>query len=72
MPNHWRLVVRPQTNEAPGRWPGWGGVIEPRSGAGAGCGEGKNERPIFRCSRGRCDARRTGLRGSIKFYREVR
>jgi putative transposase len=30
MPNHWHLVVRPQTNEALGRWLGWVGVTHVR------------------------------------------
>ncbi len=30
MPNHWHLVVRPQTDEALGRWMGWVGVTHVR------------------------------------------
>jgi putative transposase len=30
MPNHWHLVVRPNTNEALGRWLGWVGVTHVR------------------------------------------
>jgi putative transposase len=30
MPNHWRLVVRPRTDEALGRWMGWVGVTHVR------------------------------------------
>ena len=30
MPNHWHLVVRPQANEALGRWLGWVGVTHVR------------------------------------------
>ena len=30
MPNHWRLVVRPKTDEALGRWMGWVGVTHVR------------------------------------------
>jgi putative transposase len=30
MPNHWHLVVRPQTNEALGKWLGWVGVTHVR------------------------------------------
>jgi putative transposase len=30
MPNHWHLVVRPQTDDALGRWMGWVGVTHVR------------------------------------------
>jgi putative transposase len=30
MPNHWHLVVRPQTDEALGRWMGWVSVTHVR------------------------------------------
>lgn len=30
MPNHWHLVVRPETDEALGRWMGWVGVTHVR------------------------------------------
>ena len=30
MPNHWHLVVRPQTDRALGRWMGWVGVTHVR------------------------------------------
>jgi putative transposase len=30
MPNHWHLVVRPQTDQALGRWMGWVGVTHVR------------------------------------------